>query len=103
MRLGAVVAIDIDINDPERANEAEALAMMMLGSPLRVRRRKGSARRVLLYLHKPRTMPITKARVGWTVGGGEVEAVETLGDGSRSSSRARMPRARCITGSTARA
>jgi hypothetical protein len=78
-----LIAIDIDINHRELADEAEALVVRSLGLPLGVRRREGSARRVLIYLHKPRTMPITKSRVAFKtpLTGEEVNAVEILGEG----------------------
>jgi hypothetical protein len=51
LRLGELIAIDIDINEPELADFAEIIVRMVLGAQLCVRRREGSARRVLIYLH----------------------------------------------------
>jgi putative DNA primase/helicase len=83
LRLGELVAVDIDINKLEIADEVEARVRQLWGDPLCVRRREGSARRVMLYLHKPRTMPITFARVAFTCPqtGTEVNAVEIFGLG----------------------
>jgi putative DNA primase/helicase len=87
LRLGIVIAVDIDIDDTELAEYATILTVMTLGPPLAVRRREGgSPRRVLLYLHKPRTMPITKGRVAFQapdITGDKVNAVEILGLGQQ--------------------
>jgi putative DNA primase/helicase len=85
LRLGEVVAIDIDINHAELADEAEARVRDVWGDPICVRRREDSARRVLLYIRKPRTMPITKARVTFScpLTSDEVNAVEILGWGQQ--------------------
>ena len=69
-----VRAIDIDIDDEEKADSVEALVTLMLGS-LPVRRRAGSGRRVLLLRVAG---PLRKRRV--TVDGG---IVELLGDGNQ--------------------
>jgi hypothetical protein len=47
LRLGEIVAIDVDANDQWTAEEIELLARIELGEPLCVRRREGSARRSL--------------------------------------------------------
>ncbi len=81
LRLRTVIAIDIDIDDPVLADEAELRVVMVLGKPLAVRLRVGNARRVLIYGHKTKTMPITKSRVVFTIEGGGLNAIEVLGEG----------------------
>jgi P4 family phage/plasmid primase-like protien len=85
LRLGVFIAIDIDINNHELADKAELICVMILGKPFCVRRREGSARRVLIYGHQARTMPITKARVAFKhpLTGDEINAIEILGDGQQ--------------------
>jgi hypothetical protein len=85
LRLGDLLAIDIDINNPELADEVEAKVRELWRDPLCVRRREGSARRVMLYFLQPRTMPMSKGRFAFTcpLTGDEVNAVEILGMGQQ--------------------
>lgn len=82
LQLNMAVAIDID--NMVLADKAQAVCTAALGhEPYCVRRRDGSARRVLIYFRPARVMPITKSRTTFThpLSGDEVNAIEVLGKG----------------------
>lgn len=88
MRCGpeSIIAIDIDVTKKEIADWLEARARTILGEPLAVRERLANdARRQLIYRQKPRTMPITKKALAFTLPdeGGDKQLLEVLGEGQQ--------------------
>ncbi len=84
IRTKVILAVDIDADDEEVANELELRVVCWLGPPGAIRRRHGSPRRVLFYGHNVRTMPVTKMRLEFKIlATDQKAAIEILGDGQQ--------------------
>jgi hypothetical protein len=67
LQCGVFLAVDIDENDEAIADEIQNVVIAYLGEPGAIRRRVGSARRVLFYYRNERTAPISKAVVAYRI------------------------------------
>lgn len=77
------LAVDIDIDDEAIADQAQFLVTLTMASPpIAIRRRHGSARRVLIYARDQHDFPIRKHRIAFKVGD-QLYAVEFLGEGQQ--------------------
>ncbi len=83
---GVLIAFDVDINNRRVAESLINVIIATLGRPGAIRRRHGSSRAVLFYLHQDHTMPITKARLEFKILSSTEDdrpAVEVLGQGQQ--------------------
>ena len=86
LRTNSVIAFDVDINNPEVAEKLILVIIATLGMPGAIRRRHGSSRVVLFYLHQDHTAPITKARFEFKILSSTEDdrpAIEVLGHGQQ--------------------
>ena len=84
-RLGAVIGGDCDTDSPEVVTLFEICMAIMWGEPVAIREREGSPRVMWFYLAQPKTMPITKMRIAFTLPetGDKVHLFEILGHGQQ--------------------
>ena len=79
------LSCDPDVDDAEVADQIEILCFLTLGPPIAVRVREGSSRRLLIYVHNQRSMPVNKGAMAFTLPrtGDKRHLVEVLGEGQQ--------------------
>ncbi len=81
--LGEWIAVDIDSDNQQVADEIEDRFTLEIGASPVVRLRHGSSRRVLFYAHDQHTPPIRKHRLSFKTEDGQQHIVEVLATGQQ--------------------